>query len=297
MMKYNLPILFFCLICFLGCTFQKDKEIVEVSPIEHDFKLLGKIFSSGDFNLDSISSNYSIEPTMKIYPDGIFRLGLEAYGFKTFPKEINSFSNLGTFSIARNFISHIDSLKLESLGSLRIGANKFTKIPNVSNCINLTSLSISFNELKDTIVIDNELNDKLRSLDLNNNKIKQIYFKKVQPITFLELEYNQLTSINETFKNLPNLNRLDIGGNPIDTIDCNYLPQDIKVTITNNNDTSLVLLNNKGNVSIYYNYFDRSKAIPNPNFGNGDYIKNGYFKELEKGVYKWIYPAQVDTAK
>ncbi|KAF6830796.1 adenylate cyclase (protein phosphatase 2C) [Colletotrichum plurivorum] len=149
-------------------------------------------------------------------------LDLSFNSISSLPDEIGKLRSLEKFVITNNRLSNSlpDSFaQLISLRELDIKYNTMTNISIVSELPKLEILSADHNHISQFVGTF----ERIRSLKLNSNPITQFHIKEpVLTLKMLNLSYCQLASIDESFNNMLNLERL--------VLDKNYfvsLPQHI----------------------------------------------------------------------
>lgn len=158
-------------------------------------------------NCDDLSVLSIITANLEVFPANVL-------------SECQKFSRL---SLTANPLVEFEADGLESMEYLSIFEGKLTKFPNISNLVNLKTITLegnSFTELTgDEFVGLAELSD----ISLPNNRIQRIHpstFQEVPQLSSLNLERNLISNIsNEAFSWLRFLTFLSLRGNIIRRID------------------------------------------------------------------------------
>jgi len=113
------------------------------------------------------------------------------------------------------------------LNDLDLSHNKIKNLNGLENLVNLRILRLSSNQISEISGLERLVN--LEELYLNENQIKEINgLENLTNLRVLDLSYNEITddkAIEELKANLPNLNSIQLGGNPC-TLDIASLYQD-----------------------------------------------------------------------
>lgn len=131
----------------------------------------------------------------------------------------SSCKRLQTLNLSRNALSEVSIDNLTSLQYLDLSANLFDALKPglLRNKSNLSDLILSCNRIS---VINKDLLEQLaelRRLDLSHNDISDIEsdaFSELNNLQILDLSFNKIHIASlQTIQNVPQLNRLSIGGN------------------------------------------------------------------------------------
>jgi len=113
------------------------------------------------------------------------------------------------------------------LNDLDLSHNKIKNFNGLENLVNLRILRLSSNQISEISGLEHLVN--LEELYLDENQIKEINgLENLTNLRVLDLSYNEITddkAIEELKANLPNLNSIQLGGNPC-TLDIASLNQD-----------------------------------------------------------------------
>jgi len=140
----------------------------------------------------------------------------------------SSFSNLKNLKQLKFYGSNVVSIpegifsNLVNLEQLDISSNLLQSLPSdITNNKNLQYLDISGNIEINNINLKNMKN--LKTLYLSNLQLKEIptWLKKLSLLEFLDLSYNELSTVDKSIGNLTNLTTLDLSGNVISALPSN----------------------------------------------------------------------------
>ncbi|MCT4619326.1 MAG: NEAT domain-containing protein [Marinisporobacter sp.] len=119
---------------------------------------------------------------------------------------------------SNNMLNHIDLRRLPKLSTLSLGSfsksNEFTTMPDISDLIGLTEVSIGGNKLTD-ITGDFSKLTKLKTIDASNNQLTSIpkSLCNIKSLKILKLEHNKIASIDKNISKLTALTGLDLNNN------------------------------------------------------------------------------------
>ena len=152
--------------------------------------------------------------------------------------------------LAGNKIKNIDSLSdLTDLDHLDLSENEITEIPkSINNLEKLITLNIDINQLKE---VDNLKLQNLRVLFLSHNEIQSLpNINKLINLETLFIDFNKLKSINQIC-DLKKLTWIQLNNNKIENIDCLFqMPSLTNIEAKNNKIKGKVYLNESSNSNL-----------------------------------------------
>jgi insulin-like growth factor-binding protein complex acid labile subunit len=152
--------------------------------------------------------------------EGLVYLDLSANKIKTLKNEVfHGLINVTKLDLHLNDINQVEIktfIDLNSLKYLNLDSNQISTLKNVQFYSNLEVISLRFNLLTNL----NEINSSsLKYLNVSNNRLQEIDFKKtfLPNLEYLDLSQNRLISIkNESFLNMNQLKHLNLSYNKLD---------------------------------------------------------------------------------
>lgn len=157
--------------------------------------------------------------------------------------DLGRFQNAESICLRQNLIESISDVKHynpEKLTELDFYDNRIDHISShVNDLVNLTSLDLSFNRIKNIKNLDKLVN--LENLYLIQNKITEIKnLKTLQKLTNLELGGNKITEISEELLHLPAIEKLWLGKNRITKLENLTNLQNLKILSIQSNRLSKI---------------------------------------------------------
>jgi len=144
--------------------------------------------------------------------------------FKDIPQEIYSFKKLYRLSMDSCYIEEIDKLPKDvdsnALAIISLKGNRITSVDgSIFRLPNLQHLILNNNAIKgiDDVKKDVKLNTRIQSINLSNNRLKEIpkVLSKIGNLSYLDVSNNQLKRINYEVLLPVNIQELNLMGNPI----------------------------------------------------------------------------------
>ena len=196
---------------------------------------------------------------------------------------INNLEKLKVFSVQSNKLVyiHVDFFeKLTNLEKLYLNSNQLKIISiEFQHLCNLKELDLSFNLIYSISNNSFEKNDHLRMLYLNNNNITNVnIFNSLKNLKHLRLQSNNISNINRAFKNIVQIEAINLSKNTITTLksfDFEDLHKLVFLDLSNNLISEIKANAFKGTCSI--NYFQFSNNLINFEYSNcksKTYIEN-----------------------
>lgn len=203
-------LLLFIICCFISCNTIDKKNITDNTYlIENLNNVLSEIAKSDTVN----RFDYSVKYEFSKDNNEIKCIEISNLGTDSIPSVFNNFTDLSYLSLTNCNISKIGNFSSKKLISLNLDNNKFEIIPDLNAFERLNHISISNNNLK------GELNIKLKkisNLNLSFNRIDNISFTNPQELEYLsdiDISYNCIKNLDNSFYLLPNLKVLSLQGN------------------------------------------------------------------------------------
>ncbi|XP_050308821.1 podocan-like [Anthonomus grandis grandis] len=139
---------------------------------------------------------------------------------------VNDLRELRTLVITHSVVNSIN-VALRDIRSLTLSHNNLTKIPQISERMNLTLLDLSSNNLTELSFINLTASiSALESLNLNNNFIRKVNndtLSNFRLLKVLDISQNQLYTLNDnSFRALENLQFLNLSYNKLQVLQRAY---------------------------------------------------------------------------
>ncbi|PKU35887.1 leucine-rich repeat-containing g-protein coupled receptor 4 [Limosa lapponica baueri] len=200
--------------------FTNLSSLVVLHLHNNKIKTIGKHCFDGLDNLETLDLNYN---NMVEFPEAIKALpSLKELGFHSNYISVipdGAFAGnplLRTIHLYDNPLSFVGNSAFQNLSDLHSlvirGASMVQWFPNLTGTVNLESLDLSYNNIKDLPSFKGC--HSLEEIDLSRNRIHQIHkeaFTTVGAIVNLDLSFNELTSVPT--EGLSGLNQLKLAGN------------------------------------------------------------------------------------
>lgn len=148
-------------------------------------------------------------------------------GYSTIDISQRSYTEFPTFkkpnfvlhlNASRNFFSKLPNMSgFTALQDIDLSRNKFVDLSPLSTLISLRIINISNNKVKNLDFIQNLQN--LEELNASNNKISEIHCNFPPNLIYVDLSFNELTSLSFLDEKFPvNIESIDVSQNSIDQI-------------------------------------------------------------------------------
>ena len=160
------------------------------------------------------------------------------------PEQINNLQNLKELFLSNNeltsFPEQNEDSRLTSLEQLSLSSNNFEQFPELNNP-ELTSLSLSHNNINSINILSINNLTKIKYLNLNNNNLSNIpsEISMLNKLEDLDIGMNQITSLPPEIKDLTNLIRFYVSNNNINEFPIEIVElTNLKTLMLSNNNIS-----------------------------------------------------------
>ncbi|MCF8296479.1 MAG: hypothetical protein K9J13_02950 [Saprospiraceae bacterium] len=240
----------------LSCT-SYDDENYNNSNNEKINVLLNDLFDNLEMTKDCCSTlgNYQITFEYSRENNNIISLRLINLSLNNLPESINKLEleSIYCFNTCINSLSGLSNKR--TIKDLSFENCKFSEFPNLNDYEFLTAISLSSNQLIDTVTIDS-IPHNLLNVNLCYNQISSLIIRKPldNNIESLNLAFNNISKLDESIYLLSNLKFLNLRANPLTEVHVDKFKHLLTLRIDKRfeNDNEFCEIIKKKNIQVIY---------------------------------------------
>ena len=220
---YYLLICTFLLLFSCNTRNKKENEQTTHNDSTVTIQQMDHSISQEYYSITLHKTDYSVLKRLRELGKGIFYMELKTKS--THLKELRIMENPNKLTEAKK---KIRVKKMRTLKEFLFSKETIHKLPYLEELYLITQ------HLEDTIQVQASFK-KLKVLGIiTNPKLKHVYFKQPMNLKMLHLSKNGMSSINDSFKNLKKIERIDLWDNQFTNIDLSMIPWVKRVGISDN---------------------------------------------------------------